>query len=183
MIGELLRDNKICPYGVGYLGGIASEKITRLLEILIDDPRISIKKISEKTGLSYASIRQRLKSMHSKNILSFGVLLSSDIVGRDVAVVRVKTTSLDRLLNLALYCNKVLVSARINSEEALMIIHGKNKQEIASLVDRIRSSVDDLKEISVEYGKLPARFMVGIKNRNLNCSPPLSCDTCVKVLH
>ncbi|MEM2024874.1 MAG: winged helix-turn-helix transcriptional regulator [Desulfurococcaceae archaeon] len=163
------------------MGNVGREKIAKLLEVLIDEPRISIRKISEKTGLSYASIRRRLKSMNSRNILSFSVLISADLMGRDVAIVRFKTSKLDHLLNLALHCNKVLVGARINSEEALMVINGESKQEIASTVDKIRSSVDDLREISVEYGKLPARFMVRVKNKNLNCNPQLSCNNCAQI--
>lgn len=155
-----------------------NEKLSQLIEVLMYNPRISIRELSARTGLSYTYVRRKINALYSKGLLSFSAMASPEMVGKDAAVVKIRGVGLDRILDYVLNCNRVLVAFKANSEEVLMVICGRCKHEIADMVELLRSRVDNISEIVMEYGVLPEKMMLPVKNNFLKCRPPVTCNRC-----
>ncbi|MEM3346436.1 MAG: winged helix-turn-helix transcriptional regulator, partial [Desulfurococcaceae archaeon] len=67
---------------------LRNPKTIAILKELARNPRVSIRFLSLKLGINYLTARHRVLSLLRKNKISFGLLVSADIVGREVALVR-----------------------------------------------------------------------------------------------
>ena len=158
----------------------------QIVEQLAENPRISYREISRKTGLKYMLIRKKIQSAQSKKLLSFGLFISTDIVGREIAAVKFRfrnknSTNSDRLITKLSNCNRVSMTFKIDNGEVFAIFHGKNKEEIIGIIEAFRSIIEDLEEVSIEYGSFSAKSMIPVKNKDvLNCNPTKYCEECIK---
>lgn len=155
-----------------------NEKILKIISILAENPRSSIRKISASTGLKYMYIRRSISRLCDKKMISFSLMISSSVMGQHVAYIRGKGEDIDRFLEKLSNCNKILVVFRVNHSEFGLLVYGRNKEEIAEFIDMIRTG-GRLFEISVEYGLLPSEAMIPIKNSNLKCKIPVDCEKCI----
>lgn len=154
------------------------EKLPLLLETLTSNPRMSIRELSAKTGLRYTYVRRRINALCSRRVLSFSIMISTSVVGKDVAFVKIKGKNLDRAVYSLMHCNRVLVTSTANSSEVFMVIHGRNKHEIAAYIEYLKHKLGDVDEVVLEYSTLPEEAMIPIKNNYLKCDPPRSCEKC-----
>jgi len=107
--------------------------------------------------------------------------LSTSIIGKEAALVRIKSSShssLEKLAQFSLSCNHVLAYMEINSgKEVMMIITAENKRELVKFLELIRSLINsDVVEISAEYGILPSEFLVLLKNSCFKCDYSTICN-------
>lgn len=154
------------------------EKISQLISVLASNPRLSIKEISEKTGLSYYYVWRKINTLVSKKLITFSLMLSTNLVGKEIGIVRFKGNDVDQVIDPVSRCSKIILGFRVNSNEVLLIIHGRDKREIMSLVELLKSRINDVTEVLIEYGVLPEKSMIPIKNELRNCEPPRSCERC-----
>ncbi|MEM1627739.1 MAG: winged helix-turn-helix domain-containing protein [Desulfurococcaceae archaeon] len=159
-------------------GEILRNEYERLMEMLIENPRVSFKKLAEESGLSYALIRKRLKSLVNKGLLMFKLCTTPAFAGREVAVIRIKSNEVGKIIELAGSCNRVLTSARINEHEGVLLMSGTSKTYIALRIDSLKSCITSPVEISIEYGVLPENQVIVIKRHNHGCHLNLRCDDC-----
>lgn len=156
----------------------SDEKLAQLLETLASNPRMSIRELAAKTGLSYTYVWRKLNTLYSKELLSLSVMISSEVAGKEVAVAKVKSENLEQFMDNLLNCSRILVTFRANSNEVFLVIYGKDKHEIMSIIETLRSKVGHISEVSMEYGILPEKYMIPLKNNYLKCKPPSSCEKC-----
>ncbi|MEM0469248.1 MAG: winged helix-turn-helix transcriptional regulator [Desulfurococcaceae archaeon] len=156
----------------------SDEKLVQLLETLASNPRMSIRELAAKTGLSYTYVWRKLNTLYSKELLSLSVTISSEVAGKEVAAVKIKSQNLEQFIDNLLNCNRIIVTFRANSNEVFMVVYGKDKHEIASIVETLKSKIGHISEVSMDYGILPERYMIPLKNNYLKCKPPSSCERC-----
>ncbi len=122
-----------------------------------------------------------MKRLFSKRHLVPVMALSTSIIGKEAALVRIKSSShssLEKLAQFSLSCNHVLAYMEINSgKEVMMIITAENKRELVKFLELIRSLINsDVVEISAEYGILPSEFLVLLKNSCFKCDYSTICN-------
>lgn len=168
--------------------GYKDATVTAILRELALNPRISFRRLSQKLGLTYPQTRFKILSLLKKNMISFGLLISPEYLGRDVAVVKLKTDHPDHVLTFANRCPRVLLAIKVNNGEVLLVIRGKNKQETLFVVESLRSRLTQIREIVVEYGTLPRETLILAKvakndqrtaaNNEIDCNPEHDCKKC-----
>lgn len=131
--------------------------------------------------MEYNHVRRLLKRLFSKRRLVPAMALTTSIIGREAALVRIKSSShssLEKLAQFSLSCNHVLAYMEINSgKEAMMVISAGNKRELVKFLELVRSLINsDVVEISAEYGILPSEFQVLLKNSCFKCNYSTICN-------
>ncbi|WP_440059138.1 winged helix-turn-helix transcriptional regulator [Thermogladius sp. 4427co] len=136
---------------------------------LIRFTRANISAISKITGLSPASIRNRVRRLVSKGLVDFKPLFSSKVLGNEAALIRVRSEKKEGLLKFLSSCNRVIGVMNTNSNEVIAMVYGRDKNEIASLVSAIKYLFEEISEVEIRYGKLPSDFMIPLKNDRPDC--------------
>jgi len=156
-----------------------SDQANSLVEALLLNPRASIRQISSQLNLKYNYVRRLLRKLFSRKHLVPVLALSSSIFGREAAIIRIKSSnpsSIEKISDLALHCNRVISYVEIsNGREAMVIVVGESKQKTIKLIELIRSIVNDVVEISAEYGILPRGTLVLVKNTCSKCNYSSTC--------
>lgn len=149
--------------------GVRDDKTIAILRELVENPRISIRRLSSKLGINYMSARRRMSTLSRKYGISLGVLLPCDVVGREVAFLRVKIENYDKN-SVFVNCTRVLLVSRVNNNELLIVIRGRDKREISRIIDSIRTSINGIIEFSVEYGTLEQETPMVVKGLRGRCN-------------
>jgi len=148
---------------------------------LVENPRISIRRLAQALGVNYLTLRDRLRKLVNKGLVDFALMVSPILAGSVAAIVRVRSSSIDKLLTVASRCNRVITGVRISESNAIIVVYGRDKGDIASVIDMLRENVDGDIEVSIEYGRLPLDFKVQIRNPRPNCTH-LHCNNCIPQL-
>ncbi|MEM4535158.1 MAG: hypothetical protein QW764_03835 [Desulfurococcaceae archaeon] len=168
---------------------LRNPKTIAILKELARNPRVSIRFLSLKLGINYLTARHRVLSLLRKNKISFGLLVSADIVGREVALVRIKTDNPDYLSAALSSCARVLLTIRTGNDEVLVIMRGRSKHEISFIVESLRKNLgESIREFSIDYGALHQDALVIYKsnhvidnNGELDCDPEHMCENCIRL--
>ncbi len=156
-----------------------SDLLSTVLELLMKNPRASIRQISLQLNLEYNFVRRLLNRLFSKGHLVPVLATPTVILGREAAVVRVKTSShsdLEKLAQFSHTCNHVVTYMEINSgREAMIVITAENKQKVARLIELVRSLLNNILEISAEYGVLSRDALILLKNSCYKCDYSSIC--------
>lgn len=155
------------------------EKVLKIISILADNPGISLRELSKKTGLNYSYVRRKITSLSSKHMIVYGLMISSCIIGKEGAIVKINGNISNDILDNLSTCNKVLAIFRLNHGEVRLLIHGKDKREIIEFVETLKSTINDLNEIMVEYGVLLDKTMIPLKQGRIKCNIPEECKECL----
>lgn len=164
---------------------LKDEKSIAILRELTKDPRMSIRSISRKLGLSYLTARRRIATLTKRYGISLGVLVPAEIAGREVAFVRMKIGVSNSTNALAINCARVSIIARVNNgSEIVAVIRGRSKQEILRVAEYLRTIVGEVKEFTIEYGTLTHNLPIALCNVHGYCSGPngnsvRDCLTCI----
>ncbi len=145
----------------------------RLIRELSRDGRVSITRLSEETGLSYAAIRNRINRLIKKGLLEIKPHVSVKLLGNVGALVRFKTRSPSKLADILANCNRVLGVIQNNNGEVMALFFSNSKISLTNTVERIVHLARDVQEYSIEYGKLASGMKVPIKN------PVPECEQCI----
>lgn len=155
-----------------------NENIVKILKALAEDPRRSIREVSSITGLKYMYVRRSIKRLFKKGLITFTLMISSAVTGSEVAFVKLKGPLLDLTIDELSRCNRVIMVFKVNHSEMGLVIHGRNKQELAEFIDLLKSS-NNVSEINVEYGVFVNNTMIPVKNPLLECKIPHDCKNCM----
>jgi DNA-binding Lrp family transcriptional regulator len=155
------------------------DQASSLIEALMQNPRASIRQLATQLNLEYNYVRRLLKRLFSKKQLVPALAASTSILGREAAVIRVKSNSpasLAKIEEFARQCNRVVSYIEVNgTREVMIIVTAENKQKTVKLVELICSIADDVVEVSAEYGTLPRDALLPLKN---SCSKCIYSNTC-----
>ncbi|MCC6011243.1 MAG: hypothetical protein LM556_02445 [Desulfurococcaceae archaeon] len=156
------------------------DQTSSLVEALLLNPRASIRQLSIQLNLEYNYVRRLLKRLFSKKWLIPALAASTSILGREAAVIRIKSSnpaSLEKMEQFARQCNHVISYVEVNgTRDAMVIVATESKQKTVKLVELIRSIIDDVVEISAEYGVLPRETLILVKNSCSKCTYSTLCD-------
>ncbi|MEM4490644.1 MAG: winged helix-turn-helix domain-containing protein [Desulfurococcaceae archaeon] len=155
------------------------ERVLKIISVLADNPGISLRELSRKTGLNYSYVRRKIISMFSKHMIANGLMISSNLVGKEGAIVKINGNVSNDILDNLSTCNKVLAIFRLNHGEIRLLIHGRDKREIIEFVEALKSITSDLNEIMVEYGVLLDKTMIPLKQGRIKCNIPSECKECL----
>ncbi len=159
-----------------------------LIKELSKDGRVSLVKLSELTGLSYTSIRNRIQRLIDKGLLEIKPLVSIKLSGSVAAYVRFSVDNPERLMMLLSKCNRVLGIMKNNSHDIIVMVYGKNKMEIIFFIERMKQLYNDgLVAYEIEYGELPKDLKIPVKNPDASCLDCIwrhlqLCSGCLPVL-
>ncbi|GEM_PF-2357416 len=159
-----------------------------LIKELSKDGRVSLVKLSELTGLSYTSIRNRIQRLIDKGLLEIKPLVSIKLSGSVAAYVRFSVENPEKLLELLSKCNRVLGIMKNNSHDVIAMVYAKNKMEIIFFVERMKQLYNDgLVAYEIEYGELPKDLKIPVKNPDASCLDCIwrqlqLCSGCLPVL-
>ncbi|ACL11232.1 putative transcriptional regulator, AsnC family [Desulfurococcus amylolyticus 1221n] len=156
-------------------------KELELTKKLAANPRISIKRLADDLDMNYTALRDRIRKLSYKGLISFILSVSPLITGNTAALVRLKGHKVEKLLSSASKCNRVITGLKVSDDEAILVIYGKDKGDIVSVIDVLRDEAGGDLEIHVEYGRLHPDFKVQIRNPNPECNHP-PCNNCIPVL-
>lgn len=145
----------------------------RLIRELSRDGRVSITRLSEETGLSYAAIRNRINRLIKKGLLEIKPHVSVKLLGNVGALVRFKTRNPSKLADMLANCNRVLGVMQNNNGDVIALFFSNSKISLTNTVERIVHLTRDVQEYSIEYGKLVPNMKVPIKN------PVSECERCI----
>lgn len=148
---------------------------------LVENPRISIRRLANELGVSYIALRDRLRKLSHKGLISFTLSVSPLLAGSVAAVVRVHGHRVDDMLSKASRCNRVIAGLKMGEGEAVLVIYGRDKGDIVSVIDVLRNDVDGDVEVDIEYGRLPLDFKVQIRNPHPDCNNTY-CNSCLPLL-
>jgi DNA-binding Lrp family transcriptional regulator len=157
----------------------ARNKSMIIIQALAENPRGSIREIASRTGLNYLYVRRKIRGLQYRKIVSFSLMVSTNMLGREASIVRIKGRNVDRILDDLSHCNRVLWGLRINGGEIIMIFISRNKHDIAEFIDLLRSMYEGITELHVENGVLGNRVFIPVKNGLLNCNIPIDCLKCL----
>lgn len=149
--------------------GIRDERTIAILRELVENPRISVRRLSSKLGMNYLTVRRKLDVLSRKYGISLGLLLPPDVVGREVAFVRIKLDDREKS-PVFVNCTRVVMISRVNGNEVVVVIRGRTKSEISKVIDSIRTQVKGIVEFSVEYGTLELDIPMVVRGLNEYCS-------------
>lgn len=161
-----------------------------ILKELAKNPRISIRHLALKLGMNYLSVRRKVSSLMKRNKISFGLLVSADIIGREVALVHIKTDNPDHLNSILVNCARVILAVKTGNDEILAVIRGRSKQEVPYIIESLRTCLgSEIKEFSISYGTLYQDALVIFKNNHsienngeLDCNPEYMCINCMRMM-
>ncbi|MEM4718235.1 MAG: Lrp/AsnC family transcriptional regulator [Desulfurococcaceae archaeon] len=156
----------------------SNENIIRIIKALAEDPRRSIREVSSITGLKYMYVRRSIQRLHKKGLITFTLMISSNMVGNEVAIVKLKGSLIDLVVDELLRCSRVIMVFKVNHSEMSLLVYGKNKQEIAEFIDFLKSS-NNISEIDVEYGVFSNNTMIPVKSSLFECKIPHDCRNCL----
>ncbi|MGB9826996.1 Lrp/AsnC family transcriptional regulator [Thermosphaera chiliense] len=154
----------------------------KLTSMMIKNPRMSLLKLSRELGLNYISLRERFRKLQRNGLIDFRLAVSPALLGDVAGVVRVRCSEVDKIVGKALTCNRVISAVTLNGSEALLILYGRSKDEIATLVSVLTSELAEKVEVNIEYGKIPFGEKISLKNPEPGCSGVLKCSNCIPVL-
>lgn|GEM_PF-2899963 len=154
----------------------------KLTRMLIKNPRISFLKISRELGFNYISLRERFRKLQRNGLVDFRLAVSPALLGDVAGVVRVRSNELEKIIGKALNCNRVISAVTLNGNEALLLLYGRSKDEIATLVSVLTSELAEKVEVNIEYGRIPLGEKISLKNPDPDCSGVLKCSGCIPVL-
>jgi DNA-binding Lrp family transcriptional regulator len=141
-----------------------------IVEALLTNPRASIRKLSTQLNLEYNSVRRLVKTLFSKKQIVPAIALPANILGREAAFIKIKGSNLEKITYFSLYCNHVITYIEGNNgKEAIVVIAAENKQKIVKFIEILRSLVNDISEIIIEYGVLPGETLLLVKNTCSKC--------------
>lgn len=149
---------------------------------MIEDPRMSIRKISAITGANYMSIRARLRRLVNRGIIKFQVSVPASIAGSHVGIIKIKGGDSPKLRDFVSICNRVLSYISINGGDSLLLIYGREKSEIMKVIDVIRNLDDGVLEVEVNFGRVPPNIYISIKNGGNGCVIGHCKDKCLPTL-
>lgn len=177
----LIRIFKMNNFMVGKLNNSIenNEKVLKIISMLVDNPGVSLRAVSKKMGLSYSYVRRKTSSLFSKRIISPGLMISSNMIGKEIAVIKINGDVPDDILDNLLKCNRVLIAFRSNHGEVQIILIGRKKQEIMEFIDALKTVINEVKEIMIEYGVLHEKTMIPLKNSHIKCNIPEECKDCL----
>lgn len=144
-----------------------------LIRELSRDGRISITRLSEETGLSYAAIRNRINRLIKKGLLEIKPHVSVKLLGNIGAVVRFKTHNPSRLADMLANCNRALGVIQNNNGDVIALFVSNSKISLTNTIERIVHLARDVQEYSIEYGKLVPSIKAPIRN------PVPECEQCI----
>lgn len=147
---------------------------------LAENPRVSLRRLALELGVSYIALRERLRKLVNKGLVGFALMVSPELAGYTAAVVRIRSSAVERIVAKAYKCNRVITGLLVNSNEAILVVYGRDKKDVAFIIEMLRSEVDNF-EASIEYGRLPPEFKVQIRNPAPSCTH-LNCSSCIPVL-
>ncbi len=163
-------------------------KTVAIIKELSKNPRESLRSLSKRLNLNYLSVWRKVHSMIKSGKISFCLQVPAEVLGREVALVRVKAQNLSAIDKFADKCSRVMLTIRINSNELLLVIRARTKQEALYIAEALRSLISEASEILLEYGTLPQGTYIIVKDNGLNnnegldCEPQRDCIRCIKVL-
>ncbi len=141
-----------------------------LIRELVRDGRVSFKKLSEVTGLSYTAIRERINRLRKNMLLDIKPLVSPKLYGSVGAVVKIKTRRPDELAYTLSKCNRVLSILIRNNGLVITLIAG-SKVELLFTIERLIAHNRYVEEFTIEYGKIPDTLLIPLRNHDPLCSP------------
>ncbi len=184
--------NKIYKELVGILGlGVYvlnefRQKDLVLIRELIRDGRISFKRLSEITGLSYTAIRERINRLRRNMLIDIKPLVSPRLYGSVGAVVKVKTHRPYELAEILSKCNRI-ISLIINNKGLTITLVARTKVELMFTIERLIAHDRYVEEFEIEYGKVPDSILIPLRNHNPLCNPCIArekygCGGCFPIL-
>lgn len=153
-----------------------------MLKLLVENPRISIRKMSALMGVNYMSIREKLRRLVDKGVIRFHVSVPASVAGSHVGIIRIRGGDGPKLREFAALCNRVLSYVSTNGGDSLILIYGKEKSEVMKVIDTIKSLDDKVLEVEVEFGRLPPNIYIPIKNGGSGCTIGHCRDKCLPSL-
>jgi DNA-binding Lrp family transcriptional regulator len=154
----------------------------KLTSMLIKNPRISLLKLSRELELNYISLRERLRKLQRNGLIEFRLAVAPTLLGDVAGVVRIRSNEVDKIIGKALNCNRVISALTLNGNEALLVVYGRSKDEIATLVSVLTSELADKVEVNIEYGRVPSMEKIALKNPEPECDGVVKCNGCIPVL-
>lgn len=120
-----------------------------IIKILLDNSKISYKDISDKVGLNYNSIRNRVKKMLDNGIIRYNILINLVNFGYDIIHIMVKQVDdLESLVNKIRLLGNVYILVKCINATYIIGISLKNRENSLEL---IKALLDPLKPTIISY--------------------------------
>ncbi len=157
-----------------------------LIRELIKDGRISFRRLSEITGLSYTAIRERINRLRRNMLIDIKPLVSPKLYGSVGAIIKVKTRRPHELAEILSKCNRV-ISLIINNNGLTITLVARTKVELVFTIERLIAHNKYVEEFMIEYGKVPDSILIPLRNHNPLCNPCIAkekfgCGGCFPIL-
>lgn len=158
-----------------------------LIRELARDGRVSINRLSKRTGLAYTTIRERLNRLRKRKLLDIKPLVSPRLFGECSVLVRFKTRDVNRIVGILRRCNRVLALMTIRDGVIAIFVTFSQTEAMLMIDSVIRKSRARIEEYIVEYGKVPQGFLIPLRNPEPVCSEcrareTYGCNGCLPVL-
>ncbi|MEM1532515.1 MAG: winged helix-turn-helix transcriptional regulator [Desulfurococcaceae archaeon] len=134
-----------------------------IVSILAENGKISLRKVSAKVGMSYSSLRWKMRKLEDCGLMTLKPLVQASLYGSIAAFIEIEVESSQEELAKRMYkCNRVLAAVVVNNK-VYAIALAKSVNQIHLLLDELTSTAK-VKSYTVRYGSIPGEAMVPIKS-------------------
>lgn len=156
------------------------EKSYDLIVSMTRNCRVNVRNVSRELGSNYVTVKKRISRLLSNGYFFIKPMVSAKLAGITAGLVRIRNPS-PWLFRFISHCNRVL--AYVNMErETVLLVYGRDKQDIVNLINRIMEKNDEFLELTIEFGKLPLTQLIPIKSvdhGNGFCDQECDCRACL----
>ncbi len=142
-----------------------------IVSILAENGKTSLRKVSAKVGMSYSSLRWKMRKLEDHGLMIVKPLVQASLYGSTAAFIEVEVENSQEELAKRMYkCNRVLAAVVVGSK-VYAITLARSVDQIHLLLDELTSTAK-VKSYVVKYGDIPGEAMVPIRSSG-------SCKNCI----